>query len=83
MVCFTSSIYCVACSTGHQFFKNRTICFFFSHEHVEYFLANAWEEEDEIVLVTCRLENLDLEMVSGSVKEKLENFKNELYALEH
>ncbi|KAA0060405.1 carotenoid cleavage dioxygenase [Cucumis melo var. makuwa] len=40
--------------------------------------ANAWEEGDELVLITCRLENPDLDMVSGSVKEKLENFSNEL-----
>ncbi|XP_022734564.1 carotenoid 9,10(9',10')-cleavage dioxygenase 1-like [Durio zibethinus] len=43
--------------------------------------ANAWEEEDEIVLITCRLENPDLDMVSGEVKEKLENFSNELYEM--
>ena len=41
-------------------------------------LANAWEEEDEIVLITCRVENPDLDMVNGEVKEKLENFSNEL-----
>ena len=42
-------------------------------------LANAWEEEeDEVVLITCRIENLDLDMVSGTVKEKIENFGNEL-----
>lgn len=41
-------------------------------------LANAWEEEDEIVLITCRLENPDLDLVSGEVKEKLDNFNNEL-----
>lgn len=43
--------------------------------------ANAWEEGDEIVLITCRLQNPDLDMVSGIVKEKLENFKNELYEI--
>ncbi|KAG9449437.1 hypothetical protein H6P81_009402 [Aristolochia fimbriata] len=43
--------------------------------------ANAWEEGDEIVLITCRLENPDLDMVNGDVKEKLENFKNELYEM--
>ncbi|KAM1577661.1 carotenoid 9,10(9',10')-cleavage dioxygenase 1-like isoform X1 [Malus sylvestris] len=43
--------------------------------------ANAWEEGDEVVLITCRLDNLDLDMVNGSVKEKLENFKNELYEM--
>jgi len=41
-------------------------------------LANAWEEEDEIVLITCRLENPNLDMVGGAVKEKLDNFANEL-----
>jgi carotenoid cleavage dioxygenase-like enzyme len=43
--------------------------------------ANAWEEEDEVVLITCRLENPDLDMVNGLVKEKLENFSNELYEM--
>ncbi|KAL6981221.1 Dixin [Sarracenia purpurea var. burkii] len=43
--------------------------------------ANAWEEGDEVVLITCRLENPDLDMVSGTVKEKLENFANELYEM--
>jgi len=41
-------------------------------------LANAWEEEDEVVLITCRLKNLDLDMVSENVKDKLESFSNEL-----
>ncbi|KAK9284089.1 hypothetical protein L1049_012349 [Liquidambar formosana] len=43
--------------------------------------ANAWEEENEVVLITCRLENPDLDMVNGDVKEKLENFMNELYEM--
>ncbi|XP_034703035.1 carotenoid 9,10(9',10')-cleavage dioxygenase 1-like [Vitis riparia] len=43
--------------------------------------ANAWEEEDEVVLITCRLENPDLDLVGGDVKEKLENFGNELYEM--
>lgn len=43
--------------------------------------ANAWEEGDEVVLITCRLENPDLDMVNGEVKEKLENFSNELYEM--
>ncbi|XAR54363.1 hypothetical protein NMG60_11029455 [Bertholletia excelsa] len=43
--------------------------------------ANAWEEGDEVVLITCRIENPDLDMVNGTVKEKLENFKNELYEM--
>ncbi|XP_020104799.1 carotenoid 9,10(9',10')-cleavage dioxygenase [Ananas comosus] len=43
--------------------------------------ANAWEEGDEVVLVTCRLQNPDLDMVNGAMKEQLENFKNELYEM--
>ncbi|KAG7948320.1 hypothetical protein I3843_13G003700 [Carya illinoinensis] len=43
--------------------------------------ANAWEEEDEVVLITCRLENPNLDMVSGNIKENLENFCNELYEM--
>eukprot|EP01018_Ginkgo_biloba_P032683 Gb_01701 [translate_table: standard] len=43
--------------------------------------ANAWEEGDEIVLYTCRLTNVDLEMVSGTVKDNLKNFQNELYEM--
>ncbi|KAM7265217.1 hypothetical protein ACFE04_002900 [Oxalis oulophora] len=43
--------------------------------------ANAWEEGDEIVLITCRLDKPDLDMVNGAVKEKLENFTNELYEM--
>ncbi|KAF4360968.1 hypothetical protein F8388_016777 [Cannabis sativa] len=46
-----------------------------------FYVSNAWEEEDEVVLITCRLENPDLDMVSGTVKEKLENFSNELYEM--
>ncbi|CAI9768845.1 unnamed protein product [Fraxinus pennsylvanica] len=43
--------------------------------------ANAWEEGDEVVLISCRLENLDLDMVNSSVKERLENLTNELYEM--
>ncbi|KAK4842159.1 hypothetical protein QYF36_016716 [Acer negundo] len=42
--------------------------------------ANAWEEGDEVVLITCRSENPDLDMVNGDVKEKLE-ITNELYEM--
>ncbi|KAI6675883.1 hypothetical protein NL676_036679 [Syzygium grande] len=38
-------------------------------------------EEDEVVLITCHLENPDLDMVNGTVKEKLENFTDELYEI--
>ncbi|KAH9311519.1 hypothetical protein KI387_026554 [Taxus chinensis] len=41
--------------------------------------ANAREEGDEVVLYTCRLPELDLEMVGGPIKEKIKNFQNELY----
>ncbi|PWA55735.1 carotenoid cleavage dioxygenase 1 [Artemisia annua] len=43
--------------------------------------ANAWEEEDEVVLIVCRLQKPNLEMVGGRAKEKLENFANELYEM--
>lgn len=43
--------------------------------------ANAWEDGDEVVLISCRLENPDLDMVSGAVKEHLENFLNQLYEM--
>ncbi|KAF5752656.1 carotenoid cleavage dioxygenase 1 family protein [Tripterygium wilfordii] len=43
--------------------------------------ANAWEEGDDVVLITCRIEKPDLDMVSGNIKEKLENFGNELYEM--
>ena len=41
--------------------------------------ANAWEEGDEVILITCRLENPDLDKVNGHQSEKLESFGNELY----
>nr|XP_010931015.1 LOW QUALITY PROTEIN: carotenoid 9,10(9',10')-cleavage dioxygenase [Elaeis guineensis] len=43
--------------------------------------ANAWEEGDEVILITCRLENPDLDMVNGTTKGQLENFSNELYEM--
>nr|C3VEQ4.1 RecName: Full=Carotenoid 9,10(9',10')-cleavage dioxygenase 1; AltName: Full=Carotenoid cleavage dioxygenase 1; Short=OgCCD1 [Oncidium hybrid cultivar]ACP27629.1 carotenoid cleavage dioxygenase [Oncidium hybrid cultivar] len=43
--------------------------------------ANAWEDGDEVVLITCRLKNIDLDLVNGAVKEKLENFSNQLYEM--
>lgn len=43
--------------------------------------ANAWEDGDEVVLITCRLQNPDLDQVNGAIKDKLENFTNELYVL--
>ncbi|KAL3622517.1 Dixin [Castilleja foliolosa] len=43
--------------------------------------ANAWEEGDEVVLITCRLENPDLDQINGSVKGKLESFTNELFEM--
>ncbi|KAK6162990.1 hypothetical protein DH2020_002831 [Rehmannia glutinosa] len=43
--------------------------------------ANAWEEGDEVVLITCRLQNPDLDMVNGLIKEKRRNFTNELYEM--
>ncbi|KAH7863344.1 hypothetical protein Vadar_016275 [Vaccinium darrowii] len=43
--------------------------------------ANSWEEGDEVVLISYRNANLDLEMISGKVKEKFENFTVELYEM--
>ncbi|KAK1552342.1 hypothetical protein Q3G72_015009 [Acer saccharum] len=43
--------------------------------------ANAWEEGDEVVLITCRIENPDLEMLNGPLKEKPENLVIELYEM--
>ena len=41
-------------------------------------LANAWEEEDEVVLITCRYENIDMERLIGIVKEELKILSSEL-----
>ncbi|THU62190.1 hypothetical protein C4D60_Mb01t02510 [Musa balbisiana] len=49
--------------------------------NVEMESSNAWEEGDEVVLITCRLQNPDLDQVNGAVKDHLENFTNELYEM--
>ena len=41
-------------------------------------LANAWEEEDEVVLINCHLENFDMDRLNGNVKEELKTFSSEL-----
>ncbi|KAJ4762783.1 Carotenoid cleavage dioxygenase [Rhynchospora pubera] len=43
--------------------------------------ANAWEEGDEVVLITCRLQNPYLDQFNGSTKEKVENITSELYEM--
>nr|UBZ25138.1 carotenoid cleavage dioxygenase 2L [Crocus sativus] len=43
--------------------------------------ANAWEENDEVVLFTCRLESPDLDMLSGPAEEEIGNSKSELYEM--
>ncbi|KAG2259073.1 hypothetical protein Bca52824_078367 [Brassica carinata] len=43
--------------------------------------ANGWEEDEEVVLITCRLENPNLDMVSGNDEEVLRSFSNELYEM--
>ncbi|VAI11950.1 unnamed protein product [Triticum turgidum subsp. durum] len=43
--------------------------------------ANAWEEGDEVILITCRLNNLDLDQVNGHQSDKLEDPGNELYEM--
>ena len=40
--------------------------------------ANAWEEGDEVVLIACRHQKINLDMFGGRAKEKLENFSNDL-----
>ncbi|KAM3247837.1 hypothetical protein P3L10_009604 [Capsicum annuum] len=41
--------------------------------------ANAWEEEDDVVLITCRLQNPDLDAINGTEKEQQrDDFTNEL-----
>ncbi|KAK2992344.1 hypothetical protein RJ640_015432, partial [Escallonia rubra] len=54
---------------------------FTAHPKVDPFTANAWEEGDEIVLITCRIEDPDLGMVDTNDDELLENFTNELYEM--
>lgn len=44
-------------------------------------LANAWEEGDEVVLVTCRLAKLDMDLFMGTTQSTFEDSKTELYAL--
>lgn len=43
------------------------------------FAANAWEEGDEVVLITCRFENMNLDMLSENVQENPQDLTNELY----
>ncbi|XP_050283885.1 carotenoid 9,10(9',10')-cleavage dioxygenase 1-like isoform X2 [Quercus robur] len=43
--------------------------------------ANAWEEEDEVVLITCRYENIDMDRLIGIVKEELKILSSELYEM--
>ncbi|KAH7570653.1 hypothetical protein JRO89_XS05G0151400 [Xanthoceras sorbifolium] len=43
--------------------------------------ANAWEEDNEVVLITCRIVNPDLDMFNGPLKERPENMAIELYEM--
>jgi carotenoid cleavage dioxygenase-like enzyme len=40
--------------------------------------ANAWEEEDEVVMISCRSPSLDLEAISVYDKDKAEAFVHDL-----
>lgn len=42
------------------------------------FTVNAWEEGDEVVLYTCRLPEVDLEMAAGPLRTEFKVFQNEL-----
>ncbi|KAI8545830.1 hypothetical protein RHMOL_Rhmol07G0068900 [Rhododendron molle] len=41
--------------------------------------ANSWEEGDEVVLITCRIQNPNIDLFSGEVEENLET--DELYEM--
>ncbi|XP_017240696.1 carotenoid 9,10(9',10')-cleavage dioxygenase 1-like isoform X2 [Daucus carota subsp. sativus] len=43
--------------------------------------ANAWEEGDDVVLITCRVENPDFTMNNESMNGKLEDSNNELFEM--
>ncbi|PHU07580.1 Carotenoid 9,10(9',10')-cleavage dioxygenase 1, partial [Capsicum chinense] len=44
--------------------------------------VNAWEEGDDVVLITCRLQNPDLDAINGTEKEpQRDGFTNELYEM--
>ncbi|KAK4798290.1 hypothetical protein SAY86_030616 [Trapa natans] len=43
--------------------------------------ANAWEEGDEVVLITCRIQNPMLEQLASTVEGKVENLIIELYEM--
>ncbi|XP_062115352.1 carotenoid 9,10(9',10')-cleavage dioxygenase 1-like [Humulus lupulus] len=43
--------------------------------------ANAWEEEDEVVLITSRIQNPDLDMLNGTTEKGSYNFPIELYEM--
>ncbi|CAK9167661.1 unnamed protein product [Ilex paraguariensis] len=52
---------------------NLPSCFIFHN-------ANAWEQGDEVVLITSRLKNPDLDTVNGTIEDNLE-ITNELYEM--
>ncbi|VAI11956.1 unnamed protein product [Triticum turgidum subsp. durum] len=43
--------------------------------------ANAWEEGNEVILITCRHNNVDLDQVNGNQRDKLEDRGNKLYEM--
>ncbi|KAM3271230.1 hypothetical protein ACQJBY_041791 [Aegilops geniculata] len=43
--------------------------------------ANAWEEGNEVILITCRHNNVDLDQVNGHQRDKLEDPGSELYEM--
>ena len=57
-----------------RFFLHESVLTLFVH----FLLANAWGEDDEIVLITCRLQDPGLDVANGAVKEKLEKIVDEL-----
>ncbi|PHT53247.1 hypothetical protein CQW23_07709 [Capsicum baccatum] len=59
--------------------KHRVATFLTAHLKVDSVTANAWEEEDDMVLITCRLQNPNLDAINGTKKEQqCDGFTNEL-----
>ncbi|PHT59664.1 Carotenoid 9,10(9',10')-cleavage dioxygenase 1, partial [Capsicum baccatum] len=51
-------------------YDKRLQYFFTAHPKVDPVIANAWEEEYDVVLITFRLQNPDLDAVNGTEKEQ-------------
>ncbi|XP_020574534.1 LOW QUALITY PROTEIN: carotenoid 9,10(9',10')-cleavage dioxygenase-like [Phalaenopsis equestris] len=43
--------------------------------------ANAWEEGDEVVLITCHYEKIDFDLFNGAVRDETETTESRLYLM--